>query len=51
MMVRRKSEDRELTYPCIIKRPTMIDIVSATARRREVFTMMRSRVQRSPAIW
>ena len=40
MMVRRKSEDGELLQPRIIRRPTPIDIVSATATRRAVFAMM-----------
>ena len=42
MMVRRKSEDGELLQLVIIRRPTPIDIVSATATRRVVFTTMRS---------
>ncbi len=40
MMVRRKSEDGELLQTLIIRRPTPIDIVSATATRRDVFAMM-----------
>jgi hypothetical protein len=40
MMVRRKSEDGELLQTLIIRRPTPIDIVSATATRRAVFAMM-----------
>src|SRR5258705_12797046 len=40
MMVRRKSEDGELLQTLIIRRPTPIDIVSATATRRDIFAMM-----------
>jgi len=40
MMARRKSEDRELHQTLVIRRPTPIDIVSATATRRAVFAMM-----------
>jgi len=40
MMVRRKSEDGELLQTLIIRRPTPIDIVSATATRRAVFAKM-----------
>ena len=32
--------DGELLHVCIIRRPTPIDIVSATATRRVVFTTM-----------
>src|SRR5438067_9954797 len=34
---KRKSEDGELLQTLIIRRPTPIDIVSATATRRDVF--------------
>ncbi len=40
MMVRRKSEDGELLQKLIIRRPTAIDMVSATETRRDVFAMM-----------
>jgi hypothetical protein len=40
MMSRRKSADREPPHVVIIRRPTLIDIVSATATRRAVFAMM-----------
>jgi hypothetical protein len=40
MMVRRKSAVGELLHVVIIRRPTTIDIVSATATRRVVFTTM-----------
>jgi hypothetical protein len=39
MMVRRKSEAGELRHVVNIRRPTTIDIVSATATRRDVFAM------------
>jgi hypothetical protein len=40
MIVRRNSADGELLQVVIIRRPTPIDIVSATATRRDVFTIM-----------
>src|SRR3954466_6707479 len=40
MMVRRKSEDGELFQWIIIRRPTLMEMVSATAIRRDVFAMM-----------
>ena len=39
MIVRRKSENGELLHPVSIRRPTPIDIVSATANRRDLFAM------------
>src|SRR2546423_4667456 len=39
-MVRRKSEDGELFHLVINRRATPIDIVSATATRRDVFAIM-----------
>src|SRR3954453_21436857 len=43
IMVRRNSEDGELLHPrAINRRPTVIDIVSATATRRVVFTTRHS---------
>src|SRR4051812_19778643 len=38
-LVRRKSADGELVHPCINRRPTPIEIVSATATRRDVLAM------------
>src|SRR5216110_1874475 len=39
MLVRRKSADGELLQTYISRRPTLTDIVSATATRRDVFAM------------
>jgi hypothetical protein len=40
MMVRRKSEDREPFHWITSRRPTAIEMISATATRRAVFAMM-----------
>src|SRR5262249_26155746 len=39
MLVRRKSEDGELLQTPVIRRPTPVDMISATATRRDVFAM------------
>src|SRR3954451_13630224 len=59
-LVRRKSADGEFLHPCIIRRPTPMEIVSATAARRDVLAISPTgfaalaasdMTLRIPAIW